>query len=79
MKHIFIVNPTSGKGKSLRFVPVIENYFKNSDEEYEIIYTEYPKHATEIAARYTEKDNVILYGVGEMGQPRKYWMVLIYR
>jgi YegS/Rv2252/BmrU family lipid kinase len=71
MKHIFIVNPTSGKGKSLRFVPVIENYFKNSDEEYEIIYTEYPKHATEIAARYTEKDNVILYGVGGDGTTKE--------
>ncbi len=71
MKHIFIVNPTSGKGKSLRFVPVIENYFKNSDKEYEIIYTEYPKHATEIAARYTEEDNVILYGVGGDGTTKE--------
>ncbi len=67
MKYVFIVNPTSGKGKSLRFVPLIENYFKNSEEEYEIIYTEYPKHATEIAARYTEKDDVILYSVGGDG------------
>ncbi len=71
MKHIFIVNPTSGKGKSLRFVPVIENYFKNSDKEYEIIYTEYPKHATEIAAGYKEEDNVILYGVGGDGTTKE--------
>ncbi|HQB32965.1 MAG TPA: acylglycerol kinase family protein, partial [Erysipelotrichaceae bacterium] len=67
MKHIFILNPTSGKGKSLRFVPVIENYFRNKDKEYEIIYTEYPGHATEIAQRYNEKDNVILYSVGGDG------------
>ena len=52
MKYVFIVNQPAVR-KSLRFVPLIENYFKNS-EEYEIIYTEYPKHATEIA-RYTEK------------------------
>ncbi|HPX33119.1 MAG TPA: diacylglycerol kinase family lipid kinase [Erysipelotrichaceae bacterium] len=71
MKYIFIVNPTSGKGKSLRFVPVIENYFKNSDKEYEIIYTEYPKHATEIAQRYTVEDNVILYAVGGDGTTKE--------
>ncbi|MGI6608737.1 MAG: diacylglycerol/lipid kinase family protein [Erysipelotrichaceae bacterium] len=71
MKYIFIVNPTSGKGKSLRFVPLIENYFKNNDKKYEIIYTEYPKHATEIAKRYTAEDNVILYGVGGDGTTKE--------
>lgn len=33
MKHIFIVNPTSGKGvKVKKFIPTVEQYIKNHPE-----------------------------------------------
>ena len=32
MKHIFIVNPTSGKGKALKAVEQIEKVCKESDK-----------------------------------------------
>ncbi|MBR0138016.1 MAG: diacylglycerol kinase family lipid kinase, partial [Erysipelotrichaceae bacterium] len=67
MKNVFIVNPTSGKGKAYTYIPEIEKYFVNNPGDYEIIVTEYPKHATEIASRYTEADNVILYACGGDG------------
>ena len=67
MKNIFIVNPTSGKGKAYTYIPEIEKYFENNPAEYEIIVTEYPKHATEIASRYTEADDVVLYACGGDG------------
>lgn len=67
MKHVFIVNPVSGKGKGNGFIPAIEEYFKQSEEKYEIRLTEKPQHATEIAKEYTENDDVILYAVGGDG------------
>ncbi len=67
MKHVFIVNPVSGKGKSNSFIPVIEEYCKENGLDYEVRMTERPKHATEIAKEYTESDDVILYAVGGDG------------
>ncbi len=67
MKHIFIVNPTSGKGHSLEFVPVIEDYFKKNGGDYQIIKTEYVRHATELANKYCQEDDVVLYSVGGDG------------
>ncbi len=68
MKHIFIVNPTSGKGGALRFVPLIEQYFQNHpQQQYEIIQTTHGKHATEIAQSYKQEDDVCLYGIGGDG------------
>ena len=40
MKHIFIVNPTSGHGKALKIVDRIEEVCKERNMEYEIHYTE---------------------------------------
>ena len=61
MKHIFIINPTSGKHHAIQLIPVIEHYFKSHPEPYSIIRTERPGHATEIARRYEAKDDVTLY------------------
>ena len=65
MKHVFIVNPTSGKGDYRRVEEWVNNFFKNRDEEYEIIRTDYPGHATEIAGQYGV--DTILYSVGGDG------------
>ncbi len=61
MKHIFIINPTSGKHHAIQLIPVIENYFKTHSETYSIIRTERPGHATEIARHFKAEDDVTLY------------------
>lgn len=66
MKHIFIVNPCSGKGKSLR---IIENIKKICDEDnldYEMHLTNYPGEATKIAKKFRFSRNII-YSVGGDG------------
>ena len=64
MKHIFIVNPTSGNGQYVDIIKQIKNYFKEEDN-FEIVMTEYPGHAKEIAALYGEGHR--LYSVGGDG------------
>lgn len=64
MKHIFIVNPASGNGQYKKIIKQIEQVFSERDD-YEIIMTEYPKHAQEIAARFDR--NHRLYCIGGDG------------
>lgn len=65
MKHVFIINPVSGTGTYKKLIPTIESYFASG--EYQIIMTEYVGHASEIAAKYSIKDDVCLYAVGGDG------------
>ncbi|TFG81934.1 MAG: diacylglycerol kinase family lipid kinase [Erysipelotrichales bacterium] len=67
MKHIFIVNPVSGKGKAKKLIPLIESYFANHPGEFEIIETLDHGSATEIAGRYHKEDDVVIYSVGGDG------------
>lgn len=67
MKHIFIVNPVSGKGKAKKLIPLIEAYFANHPGDFEIIETQGHGFATQIAARYHVEDDVVLYSVGGDG------------
>ena len=64
MKHIFIVNPKSGNGQYKRIIEQINSYFENEDD-FEIIMTEYPGHAVEIASRFNDQHR--LYAVGGDG------------
>ncbi len=66
MRHIFIINPISGTKKSKSLIPIIENYFSDKSQ-YEIHESQHPGHATEIASRYSIKDEVCLYSVGGDG------------
>lgn len=66
MKHIFIVNPTSGVRDSKKVIPWIKEYFDN-EEDFEIYVTQYEGHATELASKYTVRDKVCVYGVGGDG------------
>lgn len=66
MKHIFIVNPISGKGKTLKTVDKIKKVCEEEHLDYEIHYTEYPKDATKIARKYRFSKNII-YSVGGDG------------
>ena len=67
MKHVFIVNPISGRGAANRAIPLIEEYFQENSGEYEIIVTEAPGHAKELASRYTKDDDVCVYATGGDG------------
>ncbi len=67
MKHIFIINPTSGHGSAKNAVPFIEEICQNQNLDFELIFTQYPGHAREIANDYTIADDVCLYSVGGDG------------
>lgn len=67
MKHIFIVNSISGKGKGLKSVDIIKEACEELSLDYKIILTKYPGHAIEIAKKYKPQDNVTLYSVGGDG------------
>ncbi len=67
MKHIFIVNPTSGHGLAKTVIPMIKEYFVKNPQDYEIIMTEGKGHASKIASHFSIKDNVTLYSVGGDG------------
>jgi len=50
MKYVYIVNPVSGKKNAEKtLVPEIHEYFKDKDLDYEVVLTERPHHATELA------------------------------
>lgn len=68
MLHVFIVNPTAGKGKSLSMISHIEERFRDFPEPYHIEITRYPGHATAIA-RSLSADGVPMrvYSVGGDG------------
>ena len=58
MDYLFIVNPVSG-GIKTEFPEVVKRKFNSST--YEIVYTEYPGHATELA-RNSDKSVVVAVG-----------------
>lgn len=67
MRHLFILNPIAGKGKTLKLIPDIHAYFRDSGKEYIIETTEYPGHATEIASRYSSREDFRIYSIGGDG------------
>lgn len=67
MKHIFILNPTSGKGVAKTFIQPIKDYCDQHQLVYKLIITEFAGHAKKIAHQYTAKDDVCLYAVGGDG------------
>lgn len=67
MKHIFIVNPVSGKGTAKKLIPLIRTYFATHTGDYEIIETTGRGAAAAIAARYPSGSDVVLYSVGGDG------------
>ena len=65
MKYVFIINPASGKTD---YDKIKENIIKTlENEEYEIYETKAPKEATEIASRFKNEENTIVYSVGGDG------------
>ncbi len=72
IKHLFIVNPVAGNGIALKMTDTIHKLFtelkqKYSDISYEIVYTKEEGHATDIARKYSAKDDYRIYAVGGDG------------
>jgi len=68
MKHIFIINPAAGKGKSVELVPFIQEYFRDREQEELLIeVTRYPGHAEEVARKHSEAGPCRIYSIGGDG------------
>lgn len=63
----FIVNPSSGVRKKIKMSELIEKEIDKALFDYEIIYTEYAGHATELALDAAEKGFDIVIAVGGDG------------
>lgn len=65
MKYVFIINPASGKTD---YDKIKENIIKTlENEDYEIYETKAPKEAIQIANRFKNEENTIVYSVGGDG------------
>lgn len=70
MKHLFIINPTAGGGRTLNFIPQIEKIFAKNGQPYKIELTNGPGDAKKIAEKYTSNingENLRIYSVGGDG------------
>ncbi|NLZ48992.1 MAG: diacylglycerol kinase family lipid kinase [Clostridiales bacterium] len=67
MRHLFIINPQAGKGRTKDIIPMIEKACKKESIEYIIEITEKAGHAREIAKEYTSKEVMRVYSVGGDG------------
>lgn len=65
MKCIFIYNPNSGKGKVAKKKDYIFNKLKEKFEEVEMIATEYPKHALQLASDACGKCDYLIFSGGD--------------
>lgn len=55
MKYVFILNPMSGKRDARTAVePIVRAWFEGKDYDWELVETEYPQHAREIAKKAAE-------------------------
>ncbi|MDR3643548.1 MAG: diacylglycerol kinase family lipid kinase [Clostridia bacterium] len=69
MRHVFIINPIAGRhDASASITSKVQEYFSSHGGDYEIILTEAPLHAMEIAKREAASgDGVRLYACGGDG------------
>ncbi len=67
MKHIFIINPAAGKGRSSQLIPFIEECFKDKEDECSIYITKYPGQGAEIAREHAGREKCRIYAVGGDG------------
>ena len=66
-KIVFVVNPISGVGKKDQLPEIVDKYIDHSVNEVEIVYTEHPGHAFEIARQKADMGVDIVVAVGGDG------------
>jgi YegS/Rv2252/BmrU family lipid kinase len=59
-KYLYIVNPTSGKGRGKKAIPLINSFCSSNNIDYAILETEYHLHARELAKNNCDKYDVIV-------------------
>ena len=67
MKHYILVNPASGKGKSLVTAKRVKALLEKHNIKSTIIVSEYPKHLTKVAKELASKSKCRFYSVGGDG------------
>lgn len=66
-KILFIINPRSGVDRVKALQGLIEQHLDKSQYTYEIAYTQYAKHGTELARKATEENFEVIVAVGGDG------------
>ncbi len=66
-KYMLIVNPISGRGSGLKHKSLIENFFNANKLEYDLILTERPGHALELAQNAVAQGYDIVVAAGGDG------------
>lgn len=64
-KLLFVINPTSGIGKQKKLSELINEHIDRSVFRYDIIYTEFAGHASNIAAQYVNDYDCIVAAGGD--------------
>ncbi len=59
-KYLVIINKFAGKGRVINSLPKLSNFFTNHPSKPEVVYTQYPKHATEYVATHGSDFNFIV-------------------
>lgn len=67
MKFVFIINPTSGNGKSIKAMKAIEECCQMMGVEFYFVYTSRPGDAKDIANHFKNRDNFTIFSVGGDG------------
>lgn len=60
MKHLIIVNPISGRGYAGRSIPLIEDLMRRHNLDFDLVQTERPWHAAEIAERAVQDGYAVI-------------------
>lgn len=66
-RYKLIVNPISGRETAAQAIPTLESYFKTQGLTYELVHTEAPEHAIELARKASEDGFDIVVAAGGDG------------
>ena len=67
MKYKIIVNPTSGRGNGARIMPQLTQYLQSHHLDFDLVRTERPLHAIELARQSAEDGYSVVVAVGGDG------------
>ena len=66
-KYCIILNPAAGRGATVKALPVIEEFLTENQVEYEVVQTQYPGHAIELANNAAHEGASVVVAVGGDG------------